>query len=341
MRLNRNFVLVPLLTVVITSGLLFGAARLFMPWLFEKPAMIPGCTPHPAGVFEDDLFHHTPGRCVTWTDTEYIKEGELRKAEYDVTVRTNSLGFRNKEYPLEKGTAKRVVLMGDSFAYGFGLPDEHTIFTRLEEKLKSPQHPDVQVWSVSNISWSPAIHYVVTKRKISAYSPDLVVLLLDESDFTDDAQTERNAVYENGELMAVRGGLPSLLPDLLGKGSDEIYDEIWSDPKTAPAKLHALEDVTLGFVERMARFLETKKINFLVVFYPYPDTKNDYYEQYVTRMIRELQSRKVRVLDLFPSLSEPVRKQYYFTHNLHWNEAGSVFVAEMIAEHIRKEQLLP
>lgn len=53
----------------------------------------------------------------------------------DIPVRINSQGFRDREYASKGPTALRILGLGDSFAFGFGVNEEETYLARLEALL--------------------------------------------------------------------------------------------------------------------------------------------------------------------------------------------------------------
>src|SRR3989344_1100452 len=110
--------------------------------------------------------------------------------EFKAVYIINSLGMRSdgREEKLEKGKSEfRVVFIGDSFTEGWGLSYEDTFTKLVENKLKA-EYPETK-WSVFNAgvaSYSPITEYAYIKKRIIPLKPDLVVLLLDGSDFHDD-----------------------------------------------------------------------------------------------------------------------------------------------------------
>jgi hypothetical protein len=61
---------------------------------------------------------------------------------YGVEVRTNSLGLREPEIPLDPPAGEiRILMLGDSFPFGIGVPYEQTLPHLLEEKLNAPGKP--------------------------------------------------------------------------------------------------------------------------------------------------------------------------------------------------------
>jgi hypothetical protein len=59
-----------------------------------------------------------------------------------VPVRINSRGYRGREYPWEHAAGFRVLGLGDSFAFGFGVEEDDTYLARLERAL-SDRHVEV------------------------------------------------------------------------------------------------------------------------------------------------------------------------------------------------------
>jgi len=96
----------------------------------------------------------------------------------------NSDNFRGKNYSIEKSSnVKRVVVIGDSHTFGWGLKDEETFPYKLEELLNN------QIlgyrWEVLNMGY-PGINLIeklqVLKYKGIKYNPDIVILQHDGDD---------------------------------------------------------------------------------------------------------------------------------------------------------------
>jgi hypothetical protein len=102
---------------------------------------------------------------------------------------TDSLGFKDastRDVPLQSST-RRILLIGDSFAEGIGLPYERTFAGLLEEAGQS--RPDkVEFLDAGVASYSPSIYYAKIKYLLDkGLKFDEVVLLSDSSDVEDEA----------------------------------------------------------------------------------------------------------------------------------------------------------
>ena len=97
----------------------------------------------------------------------------------DIDVRINSSGFRGPDYHLEDHQPrKRVVVLGDSFVWGYGVEEEEMFTSRLDTLL-----PDVQVFNLGVSGYSTDQELLLYARDGKKYSPHLVVLVVANNDF--------------------------------------------------------------------------------------------------------------------------------------------------------------
>jgi hypothetical protein len=102
--------------------------------------------------------------------------------EFSVTVSVNTLGGRGPERPGPKppGTA-RILLLGDSFAFGWGVEQEETFGAWLGRILSERGGP-VDVLSAAVPGWSTDQHYLYLRGQGLALDPDLILLATGEND---------------------------------------------------------------------------------------------------------------------------------------------------------------
>lgn len=93
-----------------------------------------------------------------------------------VDVVINSIGFREREYALEKPPGvRRIVVLGDSFTFGTGVEFADTFSKRLERRLNESGRP----YQVINfgVSGYDTIRELATFREVAAaFKPDLVIV---------------------------------------------------------------------------------------------------------------------------------------------------------------------
>src|SRR5262245_38510160 len=74
--------------------------------------------------------------------------------EFSFTVKTNSLGFRDREFSLEKNSRIRILALGDSFTYGWGVEIDRSWPKVLERRL-SDAGISVEVANLGKPAGSP------------------------------------------------------------------------------------------------------------------------------------------------------------------------------------------
>jgi lysophospholipase L1-like esterase len=171
------------LTMTVVLGVAVAEIGVRLLWL--KRLTIPAGIEHPQ-------FHH---RLPPNTAHRYAND------EFDVTIHTNSLGLRAPEPSRQKppGTV-RVLLLGDSFTFGFPVRDEETFAARIGEALRAKGLP-VEILNGGQSGYSPTLHYLTLRDQLLAYEPDVVVLWSDLGDLQEDAWYQKNLLYDaQGEL---------------------------------------------------------------------------------------------------------------------------------------------
>ncbi len=167
----------------------------------------------------DELLHHAhvPGRV-----------SRFRSGEWDVEVRINEAGLRDEELVPRSSVDLRILVLGDSFTFGYGVEAEATFPERLEARLAAAGRR-ADVVNAAVISYSPILEYLYLRERGLALEPDVVVVAFDMSDFQDDLVYEGAAVRDAaGALQAVHpgpvgSGRRLVLPALLRSGADALY----------------------------------------------------------------------------------------------------------------------
>ena len=124
----------------------------------------------------------------------------------DIVIKTNSFGCRDKDWQIPlQGRARRALVVGDSFVWGFGIPGEDGMLHRkLEQELDASVGSG---WQVFNIASSPAALWYYVNALIAFgkdVRPDLYIM-----------SVVGNYDLEPWEVQRVKFGLPPYLVALM------------------------------------------------------------------------------------------------------------------------------
>lgn len=103
-------------------------------------------------------------------------------------VRVNAQGFRGADFARTKGPdTRRILVLGDSFGFGVGVDEPHTVAARLHDlvnadaELTLGRHVDVLNLSISGYSTDQEI--LTFESDGAPLDPDVVILLMCDNDF--------------------------------------------------------------------------------------------------------------------------------------------------------------
>lgn len=138
----------------------------------------------------DRTYHHSLRASSSYID---------RTPEYRVEIKTNSMGLRDDEYIASHENEFKIVMLGDSFVEGFGVPVESCLVHRLEERLNSMERRAAKyvVFNFGVAGYSPLLEYLVLRDKALLLEPQLVVLCYDMSDVQEDVLYAGDAVFDS------------------------------------------------------------------------------------------------------------------------------------------------
>ena len=121
-------------------------------------------------------------------------------ARWERTASVNSLGLRDVEFPVRKPAGElRVLVVGDSVVFGYGVPQEGTFAQRLEHELRAFGQRSVQVINagVPGYSMYQVAHYL--ERDGFALDPDVIVV---EANFNDRRYVFSEAFQDGADYYA-------------------------------------------------------------------------------------------------------------------------------------------
>lgn len=92
------------------------------------------------------------------------------------TIKINSFGIRDREYPFKKGPdTYRIFVVGDSFAYGYGVSNDEAFPEVMEEELNARYDTTrFEVFNLAILGLNIADEYIRLNEYLN-YSPDMVI----------------------------------------------------------------------------------------------------------------------------------------------------------------------
>lgn len=117
-----------------------------------------------------------------------VLQSNLRDKPFRGTrVASNSFGMREREYELPKPDGMlRVVLLGDSYVFGYGIEAEDRLGVFLERALRERSgRDDVEVLHIAVSSWNILSECAYLRRQLSLLQPDVVLHVTTNNDLDD------------------------------------------------------------------------------------------------------------------------------------------------------------
>ena len=116
---------------------------------------------------------HSPDKRFAYTSKPNA-EGRFQ----GVSVETNSRGFRGPETTTQKPDGmKRIMLLGDSVVFGWGVDQDH-IFPALLQRSLDPTRECLEVIAFGANSWTTRTEYEFFREIGMEFEPDLLVLFV-------------------------------------------------------------------------------------------------------------------------------------------------------------------
>jgi len=249
-----------------------------------------------------------------------------------VTVRTNANGFRDDEYPVEKGERRRIMFLGDSLTLGWGVEKEETFEHRLERALDAIEPTEVINLGIGNYNTTQEVNLFIDEGL--KYRPDQVVLFY----FINDA-----------EPLPRKSRLPGL-------GRSRLVTFYWSRIKAAKARLSPdsadfqeyysalYREGAQGWERSRVAFLQLKEICeaeeivLKVVLLPELHQLDPYtFEKEYEQVMDFLRRNGIEALDLTPYFAgEPDPQQLWVARDdAHPNARAHALIAEYALDFVR------
>jgi lysophospholipase L1-like esterase len=291
------------------------------------------------------------------------QEGIFETPQFRTVVRINENGLRDRRHSYERqNDIERILVLGDSFAWGYGVEESERFSQLLEKSL------DVEVINAGVSGYSTDQELLWYKNEGIKYETDLVILVLAGNDVGDNDQQLVNTIYykprfvlKEGQLVLQGYPVPKTSPQgrfiyAISQRSALAYFLVqrYFDLLSLYSKMKANSDaanlpgsgisaksepfkLTIALLDEMRNIAESKKAKFMIVATdrwwnsPSSETYQDF--------INTLQAEGFLVLDVesLPGFDPEVM---LIPDDGHWNQAGHKFVSEKIKVAIESDRLL-
>lgn len=215
-----------------------------------------------------------------------------------VEVSTNSYGQRDREFEVARPPGgKRIVMLGDSFVLGWGVPLEQTVSKRIERMFAaSGQRVEVMSTGVGNYNTVMEVQAFLTKY--APFAPDLVVLNYTFNDAEPVPKYEGVGLitrYSQAYTVSLGAFDAALrLARISRQPWDEYYLGLYQTPGWQAAQASA---------HRLARYCNEHGIALVVVNWPELHDTRNYQLGAITNHVRDMaKAAGVPFLDLLDAL---------------------------------------
>ena len=266
---------------------------------------------------------HTPNRSATLMN---------------VPVRINSDGLRDVEHAVAHDDRYRIIFLGDSFTFGWGVSEPETFKSRLEAALNQRYPTEIINFGTGNYNSEQEVHLFLQKGL--KYRPDKVVVFY----FINDAEPPRAKapfpfLYHSDFITFFWSRLHAVTFDL-GDGS-RGYKGYYTN---------LYEPGAPGWARAQAALLQLKQvcaengIELQVVLIPELHTLQDYPFAAEHKLVTDfLRSNDIAVLDLAPLFDDQTepRRLWVADDDAHANALGHRLIAERSLDFIAQRKARP
>ena len=352
MNINRRSILINLSLIIVST--------LFALFLSEITLRLMGFNPLYVSPERDRFWKYDP--LLGWAH-QPEQEGIFETPQFRTVVRINEKGLRDREHSYERqNDSERILVLGDSFAWGYGVEESERFSQLLEKSL------DVEAINAGVSGYSTDQELLWYRNEGIKYETDLVILVLAGNDVGDNDRQLVNTIYykprfviEEGQLVPIGYPVPKTSPqgrfiyslsqrsalayflvqryfDLLSLyGKIKVHSDHAISPVSGKSAKSEPFKLTIALLDEMRNITELRKAKFMIVatdrWWNSPSTET--YKDF----INTLRTEGFLVLDVesMPGFDPEVM---LIRDDGHWNQAGHEFVAEQIQAFIETSHLL-
>ena len=281
-------------------------------------------------------------------------EARVTTYEYVMSMKHNSLGFRDSEHLKKRPEdITRVVIIGDSFTYGWGVDQDQTYPALLEPLLDGAGDRQYEIFNMG-IPDTGTVEAQQIAQIAMTFDPHIIVLamLLEDRWAVNGNDLVDNARKLQGKQAAAAGRQPSAgvltsIHNFLARNS-ALYAYIMTRRGNTMRRqaigmrenrnreeLDAAWELTTGLLAELNARAKAANVTFAVVRCPfYFDAQRDEPDRISTRLTEVGQGLEIPVLDLLPGMQQLDTDSLYYQRDGHWTPAGNEAAAAIITPFI-------
>jgi len=291
------------------------------------------------------------------------QEGIFETPQFRTSVHINQKGLRDREYSYEReNNTGRILVIGDSFAWGYGVEESERFSELLEASL------GVEVINAGVSGYSTDQEMLWFKEEGVKYDADLVILFFTGNDIGDNYRQQIHTIYykprfvrEEGQLILTGYPVPradqtaksiyflsqhSALAYFLVQNYFDLLPFYRSFNVKANSTVSSISDtnsvgesfeLTVALLDEMRKIAESKEAQFMIVatdgWWNSPSG-----ETYID-LLDTLKASGFLVLDVESMMGfDP--EVMHIPNDGHWSREGHEFVAEKIKNLIENNEML-
>lgn len=289
----------------------------------------------------------------------------------NIRYRLNQEGYRDIDHALERRTARRILLLGDSVTFGLGVPQDRIYAARLEREVARRGGTPPEVINLAVFAYDTLDELAAFEEDGAKYRPEAVILQFYLNDFSlrmkSRAKTasgvdataatpapvptwgQRLIAIKNRVLFAsalyrrlnqaIAGVSYRLFHDIRRERYPETLnrDEIRADAAYLAEHPDDATVPTFDAIARIRRAVEANGARFLVFFSPDEVQLFDRSFDGVTeRLLRFCAAQGIDCFDPLPAFRARSDKARLFLDGVHYSAHGHAVVAGLLAEELAR-----
>jgi lysophospholipase L1-like esterase len=282
-------------------------------------------------------------------------EHRIESREFSFDVRTNSLGIRDDEHPLQKAAGElRIAALGDSFVASHGVEWRDGWTEQLERRLREERAADggtVRVISGGIPGHDPVFSLHLYRLRLRALHPDLVLLLVNASDVHDvairgglDRFDAEGRIHKGGLTWAERISHRSHLARALLISAQGGGDARRTLVRVTPAEREQAAGQIVRAASELRDLVRDDGARFLMLLHPHAEELRDPRSAVLRGLATRARAAGIPLADLLPEFRTRIPPadvdRYFFAADGHCTKEGYAVFADAVHTALRRARLL-